>query len=142
PRRKAPSSDNPALPISGVTPGSSPSGEPWASPREAQREAWGLPDFDVRQDGRGLEHDTVEILAGLRGLQLLHEEGHVVGQAQEVFLVLARAGLAGDRNLPGVIIVAQAAQALDGEHVVARDAIVKHDTAIDFKVVRSRGKVA
>src|SRR5690606_116389 len=79
----------------------------------------------------------VVISAGLSRLELLDEVRHVVGQAEKVLLIGAGSYLARDRNLFGGVVVTRAAQTFDAEHVLARDAVVEYDAAVDFEVVSS-----
>ena len=91
--------------------------------------------MNVRDDCGGLECHAVVINAGSHGLHLLNEIRDVVRQAQEVLFVSAWADLAGNGQLTMGVLVAFAAQPFDGQHVIARDAVVKNDAPVDLKVI-------
>lgn len=58
-----------------------------------------LVDLGVGEHGGGAEDDAVAVLVGVGRVGLLDEVGDVVGQPQEVLLVLVGAELAGDGEL-------------------------------------------
>lgn len=104
-----------------------------------------LTNFDVGDQRAGLEHHAVVVgagNAGRRGIDLLAHEGHVGTQAQVVLLVGDRTGLAGHAHAQAGVAVAQAAQALDHQHVVVGPGVDEHDAAVDLEVVSSLADVA
>ncbi len=104
-------------------------------------------EVDVRQDGLWTEHHAVVVGADVRAVDLLGEEGHVVGETQEMllelsFTVRSHTSFAGDRQLARAVVVAQGAKPLDLQDIVACDAVVKHHTTHDFEVVGCLREVA
>src|SRR3989344_7847660 len=84
--------------------------------------------IDVGKDRLGLEDHAVVVDAHSCAVDLLGEEGHVVGQAEEMLLVLLRASLAGDGHSQSGVVIAEGAEPLYAEDIVAGDAVVKDHT--------------
>ena len=91
---------------------------------------------EVRNDCGRPEDDLVLVGRDLGAVDLLGKVGHVVRESEEMFLVLVRTRLAGDRPLFRFVTIAESAVALDSEHVGIGDTVVEHDTAGDLEVVR------
>lgn len=77
----------------------------------------------------------------LEGLDLLDEVRDVVGQAEEVLLVLLLADLAGDLELRIGGIRLDGAVALDDHQVGVRDPVQEHDPPVDLEGVGLLGQV-
>src|SRR5574339_190920 len=96
---------------------------------------------DVRNDRLRPEEHAVVPFAHRGRVELLAHVGHVVGQAQEVLLELVRPELAGYRQLPWLVGVAERAAALDHQQVLVGDPVDEDDPTLDLEVVGGLGQV-
>src|SRR5574343_1165322 len=94
---------------------------------------------DVWQNGLRFEEHSVVVRVDRHCVHLFDEKSYVVRQAKKVLLEGCRTCLARHGNRARLVVVAERAQTLDGQHVIAGDAVVKHNAPRHLEIVCGLG---